>query len=104
MFSWEEGFIPCGIPNVNLDEDIHEFRCQYNKFLVTVSDFYLGYICLAVLGIIILISIFGGIKEHYRWFILNQAFWDLWISYSFICENNVDVQIDKTYKSTCFYR
>ena len=85
--------------SVSLDR----FRCFMVSLSMALAAINLGYICIVLLGLIMLISVFGGIKENYRWFILNQAFWDLTISYSFICNNWVHTYLFGRSNSNCFY-
>uniref|UniRef100_A0AC35FE21 Uncharacterized protein n=1 Tax=Panagrolaimus sp. PS1159 TaxID=55785 RepID=A0AC35FE21_9BILA len=81
----EKGEIQCDAPGQNASYDSIVLCILFQlPFKLELIGF--GYICLALLIPIILISIFGKIKEQYRWFILNQAIWDLLITYDFICE------------------
>ena len=72
---------------------LDRFRCFLANLAATLYQINFGLICAGFLGLIIVISIFGRIKENYRWFILNQALWDLLISYYFICDNRVAYDI-----------
>ena len=67
--------------------NIDGFRCNLEVWAATLYDYNLGYICMGLLGLIIVISIFGGIQGNYRWFILNQAMWDLLVSHMYTCSN-----------------
>ena len=68
----------CYISGVNWDVyNFDEFRCGLGNFGMFLYGSGFGYICLGLIVIVILISIFGGIKDNYRWFILNQVIWDL---------------------------
>uniref|UniRef100_A0A914QU33 Gustatory receptor n=1 Tax=Panagrolaimus davidi TaxID=227884 RepID=A0A914QU33_9BILA len=81
----EKGEIQCNAPGQNASYD-SIVSCILFQLPFKLESIGFGYICLALLIPIILISIFGKIKEQYRWFILNQAIWDLLITYDFICE------------------
>uniref|UniRef100_A0A914Q6N5 Uncharacterized protein n=1 Tax=Panagrolaimus davidi TaxID=227884 RepID=A0A914Q6N5_9BILA len=81
----EKGEIQCNTPGQNASYD-SILSCILFQLPFKLELIGFGYICLALLIPIILISIFGKIKEQYRWFILNQAIWDLLITYDFICE------------------
>uniref|UniRef100_A0A914QCT3 Uncharacterized protein n=1 Tax=Panagrolaimus davidi TaxID=227884 RepID=A0A914QCT3_9BILA len=83
--SIEKGEIQCNTPGQNASYD-SILSCILFQLPFKLELIGFGYICLALLIPIILISIFGKIKEQYRWFILNQAIWDLLITYDFICE------------------
>ena len=83
--------------------ELDEFRCFLTYFSVTLNQINFGYICGAPLIVIMLISIFGPLKEHYRWFILNQALWDLATSYSYICDNWIAFIFFGILESSCFY-
>ena len=60
--------------------NLNSTQCFLANFSLLFHDISFGFICIGILTPIILISIFGGIKEHYCWFILNQALWDLLIT------------------------
>ena len=79
------------------------FRCSLMNFAIGLTNIQFGHICIGLLILIILISLFGRIKENYRWFILNQAFWDLLISYYYICGNELLFFIAEEYldEPTC---
>ena len=77
-----------GIYGVPESRNTDSFRCFLAHFSYTLYEINFGYMCIGLLTIIILISIFGKIKENYRWFILNQAFWDLFYTYAYICDNS----------------
>lgn len=62
------------------------FTCWIFQFPFLLENIQFGYICYIFVVPIILISLLGKIQEQYRWFILNQAIWDVLISYDFICE------------------
>lgn len=52
------------------------YKLEYYKF---------GYITATLVILVIVISIFGKIQHHYRWFILNQAIFDLFVTYDYLC-------------------
>uniref|UniRef100_A0AC34F5T4 Uncharacterized protein n=1 Tax=Panagrolaimus sp. ES5 TaxID=591445 RepID=A0AC34F5T4_9BILA len=81
----EEGPIQCDAPGQNASYDSY-LSCIIFQIPFKLELIGFGYICLGLLIPVILISIFGKIQEKYRWFILNQAIWDLLIVYDFICE------------------
>ena len=83
--------------------DLDRFRCFLAYSASTLNQINFGYVCIALLLVIVMISLFGGIKENYRWFILNQAFWDLVISYSYICDNWIVYMFTGVYTPKCFY-
>ena len=93
----------CFVNGINMDSYITDgFRCFLANFGITLFNIDFGYICIGVLILIIAISLFGGIKEHYRWFILNQAVWDLMLSYDFIC-HNLAAEYVLSVPSACVY-
>lgn len=78
------------------------FFC-YTEFLISV---YYIIIPVSVLPLmIILISVFGKFEEHYRWFILNQAIFEIiFLSYSQICffDNIGQIDIGNLDIGNCF--
>uniref|UniRef100_A0A914Q0M1 Uncharacterized protein n=1 Tax=Panagrolaimus davidi TaxID=227884 RepID=A0A914Q0M1_9BILA len=56
---------------------------------------------MGLLILIMFISIFGGIKENYRWFILNQAIWDFVNSYYEQCDPVIYGQRQVYIQKTC---
>ena len=64
--------------------DFDETRCTFANFAMTLDKFHFGYLCMFLLVIIAIISIFGRIKANYRWFILNQTIWDFLLTFNFI--------------------
>ena len=99
----------CFVNGLDMDYIEHgfgldRFRCFLANLAATLYQINFGLICTGFLGLIILISVFGRIKENYRWFILNQAFWDLLVSYDFICGNTWGVLVfGERRATTCFY-
>uniref|UniRef100_A0A914PGI5 Uncharacterized protein n=1 Tax=Panagrolaimus davidi TaxID=227884 RepID=A0A914PGI5_9BILA len=59
--------------------------CFFTQLPFALENIGFGYICMGLVLPIIIISLFGGIKENYRWFILYQAIWDFLVVYNFIC-------------------
>ena len=96
----------CYVGGSNLSNfQLDEIRCAFARVGTTLNDIYFGQICIFLLIIIMVISIFGRIKENYRWFILNQAIWDLLTTFFFILNNNLknfvtNFQLDGSYKVT----
>ena len=66
-----------------------ETRCTFANFAVTLDKIYFGYLCMFLLIIISVISIFGKIKANYRFFILNQTIWDIVLTFNYIDFNSV---------------
>ena len=100
-----DNLIPSSLPTVSIENKTEtgficfvagseftgydETQCYFANFILWLYDIHFNYICVGLLLIIVLISLFGGIKEHYRWFILNQALWDLAITYAYITDTLV---------------
>ena len=72
--------------------DLDKQRCAFINFVLWLSVNHFGYLCVALITLIAVISIFGGIKENYRWFILNQVFWDLLLCFEYIDDNAIQRQ------------
>ena len=82
-------------------KNIDGFQCFLEQAAAFLFYIYLDYICMALLLLVALISIFCGIKENYRWFILNQAIWDIFVIYNAICNFPYD-EITGNFPM-CFY-
>ena len=85
FFTIDEGNISCSAPGqtASVDSWLSCVLFQLPFFLESIG---FGFICFPLTLMIIAISIFGSIKENYRWFILNQACWDFLILYNFLCD------------------
>ena len=78
----------CYVGRSNLSSfELDKIRCTFVNVGITLSNIYFGQICIFLLALIVIISIFGKFKENYRWFILNQAIWDILVSVFFIYNN-----------------
>lgn len=63
-----------------------QISCWLFQLPFFLENWEFGYFCLFLTFSITLISIFGNIKQSYKWFMLNQSIWDFFIVYNFICE------------------
>ena len=78
--------LTCQVYNTTI-KNIDDLGCRILTFAANLYYYDFGYICMGPLALIFIISVFGRIKENYRWFILNQVFWDLLSTYDYTCEN-----------------
>ena len=92
----------CAVNGIKI-KDLDGLRCFFANFAAVLYEIKFGYICCGLLALIILISLFGSIQETYRWFILNQAIWDLLITYYYICDNSVQLVIYNYWDFRCIY-
>ena len=83
-FNLLEGNISCSAPGQKAFLDSY-LSCVLFQLPFALETIGFGYLCFPLILTIILISIFGKIKENYRWFILNQACWDFFVIYNFLC-------------------
>uniref|UniRef100_A0A914Q9Y5 G-protein coupled receptors family 1 profile domain-containing protein n=1 Tax=Panagrolaimus davidi TaxID=227884 RepID=A0A914Q9Y5_9BILA len=97
------GSIECSAPGKEAYFDSY-FSCFLFQLPYFLENIQFGYLCGIFIIPIMLISIFGKIKESYRWFLLNQAIWDVFTCYSFICEKPTILAWSSSIYSTCFYK
>ena len=85
LYTIAEGNVSCHARGQTAFVDSY-LSCLLFQLPFALETIGFGYLCFPLILTIILISIFGKIKENYRWFILNQACWDFFVIYNFICE------------------
>lgn len=59
--------------------------CFFFQLPYKLEDYHFGNFTTVFVILVILISVFGRIQRNYRWFILNQAIFDLCITYDYTC-------------------
>ena len=77
------------------DLNATDYRCHLRIIDFFFRNIYFHYICAVLLVLVLIISIFGKIKANYRWFILNQVLWDLFLSYDYLCHNNFNYKVSE---------
>ena len=81
-----QGYLECHAPNQEAYLADH-FSCFLFQMPYFLKKIEFGYITLALVLLVILISLFGRIRLHYRWFILNLSIIDLIICLDFMFRN-----------------
>ena len=94
-----EGDIECSTPLIQAKLYDHA-SCFFFQLPEQLVNYKFGYISLAFVSLVLLISIFGKIQYHYRWFVLHMALIDLLLCYDFICHKPI---LGNKQKSQCYF-